>query len=142
MNRPCCHVLILDTDPDILLALQQVLEDALIDTTITWDENEARQLLKQRSFDLLLVGDHPHFKTASILRDISFEHGAHACVMLQDAARTDIESLRGIGVVAAIPKRDLVKVLELVELHCPGKAFRVTAATVDNRQARHQRVAS
>ncbi len=140
MNRPRCHVLILDADPDVLLTLQQVLEDAWIDTTITWDENEARQLLKQRSFDVLLVGDHPHFEAAAILRDINFEPGA--CLMLQDPARTDIESLRGLGVVDAIPKRDPVKVLELVELHCPGRAFRVTAATADNTQAHRQRAAS
>ena len=56
MNQPRRRVLILDLDQDTLLTLQHVLEDAGVDTTVTWDETEARQLLKSSRFDLVLLG--------------------------------------------------------------------------------------
>ena len=40
------RALILDTDPDTLLMPQQVLEQADIDATITWDRMEACQLIE------------------------------------------------------------------------------------------------
>jgi len=45
MAKRLRRVLILDTDPGALIALQQVLEQASFDTTITWDETKARRLL-------------------------------------------------------------------------------------------------
>ncbi len=53
------RVLIVDTDPDALVTLQHVLEQAEIDTAITWDEAEACELLESSHFDLILIGDHP-----------------------------------------------------------------------------------
>ena len=40
------HALILDTDSDTLLMLQQVLEEADIDVTVTWDRMGACQLIE------------------------------------------------------------------------------------------------
>ena len=41
MDKRKGRTLILDTDPDTLIALQHVLEEAAIDATITWDGPEA-----------------------------------------------------------------------------------------------------
>src|ERR1700745_1190258 len=40
MNRPRWHVLLLEFDEHTLLTLQYFLEDAGVDTTITWDKTE------------------------------------------------------------------------------------------------------
>ena len=45
------HALILDTDSDTLLTLQQVLEEADIDVTVTWDSMEACQLIETAPFE-------------------------------------------------------------------------------------------
>ena len=74
MDERLHRVLILDTDPDALITLQHVLEEAEIDATITWDEAEALQLLGTARFDLVLIGDHPpKLDAAAILEDLAFE---------------------------------------------------------------------
>jgi len=74
MEEGVRRVLIVDSDPDTLVTLQQVLERAKVDTTITWDETETRQLLAARSFDLLIVGDHPpELNAAEILHDLGLK---------------------------------------------------------------------
>jgi hypothetical protein len=70
MSGRRCRVLILDWDENALIALQHVLEDGGVDTTITWDEAEAWKLINSKTFDLLLVADHPlELGAESILRD-------------------------------------------------------------------------
>jgi CheY-like chemotaxis protein len=67
------RVLILDSDPHTLITLQHALEQVEIDTTVTWDEAEACQLLETSHFDLILLGDHPpELNAAVILDDLSF----------------------------------------------------------------------
>ena len=66
------RALLLDTDPDTLITLQHALEVADIDTTVTWDEVEASQLIETTPFDLLLLGDHPpELNAVAILDDLS-----------------------------------------------------------------------
>ena len=66
---------LLDTDPDTLITLQQALEEAAIDATVTWDEVEACQLIETTPFDLILVGDHPpKLNAAAILDDLSLRY--------------------------------------------------------------------
>ena len=59
MDNQSHRVLILDFDPDTLIPLQHVFEEAGIDTAITWDETEACTLLGTKRFDLVILGDHP-----------------------------------------------------------------------------------
>jgi hypothetical protein len=44
------RALLLDTDPDTPITLQHALEEAGIDATVTWDEIEACQLIRDRAF--------------------------------------------------------------------------------------------
>jgi len=53
------RILVLDFDESTLIRLEQFLEEAGFDTTTTWDINEALLLLETKSFDLIVVGDHP-----------------------------------------------------------------------------------
>jgi DNA-binding response OmpR family regulator len=119
MNERPCRLLLLDFDQGILLTLQHLLEDAGFDTTITWDETEARQLLKNKFFDLVLLGDHPpEIRAETILRDSSLEGGCYACLMVpQRAPQADIEHLRDVGVISVVTKGDSLGVLEEAQKH-------------------------
>jgi DNA-binding response OmpR family regulator len=116
MEKRPPRVLILDTDPDTLITLQHALEHAEVDTTITWDEIEARRLLETTAFDLILVGDHPpELDAATILHDLSFKGASCPSLILRGIVRTkDIEYFRGLGAIGVVAKRDPLAVLEQV----------------------------
>jgi len=52
-----CKALILDSDSDALLTLQRTLENSGVDTTITWDNAEARNLIRDTPFTNLFSGE-------------------------------------------------------------------------------------
>ncbi len=117
MSGQRCKVLILDWDEDTLVSLQQVLEDAGVDTTITWDEVEARKLIKDKPFDLVLVGDHPPELTPeTILRDSNPDLISCPCLLLHTDS-CDSEHYRQLGFVGVAPKRTPFKVLGEVRKH-------------------------
>jgi|SRR5215469_1767365 len=83
MSGRRCKVLILNWNEDTLISLQRVLETGGVDTSITWDEAEARTLIKNRSFDLLLLGVHPPELCAeTILRDFKSNMISCPCLLL------------------------------------------------------------
>lgn len=112
MTEPRCKALIVDCDEDVLVALQHMLEGAGIDTTITWDHTEARTLLGNQPFDILLVGDHPSVET--ILRDFSVDLTSCPCFLLQ-ASPVVSEQMGRLGISGVAPKRDPLRVLEQVQ---------------------------
>jgi len=112
-----CKALILDLDPDVLIALQRTLEDGGVDTTITWDRGEAQNLIRSTPFDVTLIADHPpEIRAESTVREFR-RHGALTpCLILRTTARVaSREPLQQLGVVAVIPKRDPDKVLQEVQ---------------------------
>jgi CheY-like chemotaxis protein len=110
------YALILDTDSDTLLMLQQVLEEADIDVTVTWDRMEACQLIETAPFDVILIGDHPpELNAAAILADLSFQGIRPAVLVLRGIfGEKDAEYFRRLGATAVVPKRDPLAVLEQV----------------------------
>jgi hypothetical protein len=42
MSEHKCKALILDSDPDALITLQRTLENAGVDTTVTWDNADTQ----------------------------------------------------------------------------------------------------
>ena len=115
MSERPCKVLILDHDPDVLILLQHVLENAGLDTTITWDAAEARELTLKTTFDVILIGDHPPELCAKTILH-SHKPFPHACLLL-GAHESRAESLRQIGISAIVPKRDAHSVLQIVHEH-------------------------
>ena len=115
MNKRC-RILILDTDPDILIMLQQVLEEANLDATVTWDKMEASHLVKTAPFNLILIEDHPpELNAAAILDDLSFHGTCLPVLVLRNIfGKKDAEHFRRLGVIAVVAKRDPVAVLEQV----------------------------
>ena len=130
MSERPCKVLILDWDEDTLISLQQVLEDAGVDTTITWDEVEARKLIKEKPFDLVLVGDHPPELTAeTILRDSNVSQSSCPCLVMRTHP-SGSEHSRRRGVSGVVPKREPFRVLERVRKYWQSQPSGADSKTV------------
>jgi CheY-like chemotaxis protein len=68
------NILVLDSDPQFLIALERLLEEERFSTITTWDVRQAIALLGTAHFDLLLVGDHPpEVKSAELLKRLRSE---------------------------------------------------------------------
>ena len=120
MSERKCKALILDSDPDALIVLQRTLENGGVDTTITWDNAEARNLAKSTLFDVMLIGDHPpEISPDTTVRDLRLRGIISPCLILRTTAREmDTERLRRIGVIKAVSKRDPDRVLKEVQGTC------------------------
>ena len=129
MRAPLRRVLILDTDPDTLITLQHGLESAEADTTITWDEAEARHLLETSLFDVVVIGDHPpEIDAASILRDIRFQSTSFQSFILGGMVPEEcVDYFREIGAVEVLPKRDIAVVIEQVTRALTSMTFKPSA---------------
>ena len=134
------RVLILDTDPHILITLQHALEKAEIDTTITWDEAEACQLLETSHFDLILVGDHPpELDAAAIVDDLSFRGTCPSVLILRTViSEKDAEGFRRLGAIGVVPKLDPLAVLDQVTKTLTPMRFKAkaTAGLIEGRSLR------
>ncbi|HKU27605.1 MAG TPA: response regulator [Candidatus Sulfotelmatobacter sp.] len=110
------RVLILDSDPETLIKLQRVLEDADIDATITWDCTEASQLVESVTYDLMLIGDHsPDVDAAAVLETLSLRGTCPAVLILRAInSQNEVEYLHKVGATGVIPKQDSIAVLEQV----------------------------
>lgn len=144
MDEQLRRVLILDIDPGTLITLQHVLEQAEIDTTITWDETEARQLLETEPFGLLLIGDHPpELDAVSILSDLRFQGTSFPSLILRGSVRENgIEDFLGLGAIGVVPRRDPLAVLEQVTRALAPMLFRATSPKSGLAEARSWRAAS
>jgi DNA-binding response OmpR family regulator len=120
------RVLILDTDPEMLITLQQVLEAEEVDTTITWDEAEARQLLETGAFRLALIGDHPpEINAATILHDASLQSASFQILILGGIFHAEyVEYFRGLGAIGVVPKREPLVVVERVARALTSMTFK------------------
>ena len=116
MREHKCKALILDSDADTLITLQRTLENGGVDTTITWDNSEARNLVRTTPFDVMLIGDHPpDISAESTVRDFRLRGALSPCLILRTTAREiSAERLQRLGVVGVLPKRDPNRVLKEV----------------------------
>jgi DNA-binding response OmpR family regulator len=138
------RALIIDTDPDTLITLQHVLEEADIDATVTWDETEACQLIETTPFDLLLIGDHPpELNAAAILDDLSLRGACPPVLILRGVlGDNDGEDFHRLGAIGVVSKRDPHAVLEQVTHALLLLQFKATAEKAVLTTAGTWRVAS
>jgi DNA-binding response OmpR family regulator len=117
-ERPC-RVLILDHDPDVLTRLQHLLEDGGLDTTITWDCVEARELTRNTPYDVILVGNQsPEVAAETFLH--ALRPASQACMLL-GASEWKSEPLRRLGIAGVVPKQEPRRVLQAVQEHLRRK---------------------
>jgi DNA-binding response OmpR family regulator len=113
-------VLIFDRDPDVLITLQRVLEDAGLDTTITWDEAETRNLVATMRFDVILLRDCPPGLIAENIRhDLRNKHSCPCMVLI--ANKGEAEHFLRLGFMV-IDKRVPFRVLEQVQRYTHSEA--------------------
>jgi len=138
------RVLILDTDPDTLITLQHVLENAGLDTTITWGKAEACQAVETSPFDLILIRDHPpELNAAAILDDLSYRGICAAVLILRTSfSCKDAEYFRRLGATGVVSKRDPLAVLEHVTKTLAAMQFKARSARAGLVEARSYRAAS
>ena len=119
MSERPYKVLILDHDPDVLTHLQHVLEDGGLDTTITWDCVEARELTRNIPYDVILVGNHSPEVTAETF--LCTPRSAPQACMLLGASDSKSEPLGRLGIAAMVPKQEPHRVLQAVQEHLRRK---------------------
>jgi len=69
------RVLVLDFDTDLLTMLQRALEDSGFNTFITWNEEDATDMLATRYFDFFVVGNRPPKLNARLIIQDMRERG-------------------------------------------------------------------
>jgi DNA-binding response OmpR family regulator len=120
MSERPSKVLIFDRDPDALITLQHLLEDAGLDTTITWDEAETRNLVANTRFDVILLRDCPPGLIAENVRhDLRDEH--HCPCMVLIANQGEAEYFLRLGFMVT-DKRVPSRVLEQVQRYTCSEA--------------------
>ena len=114
MNKHTFKVLVFDRDSDVLIALEHALENAGLDTTITWDEADIHNLIVDAAFDVVLVGDYPPGFTVQTIQD-DLESRSESCPCLVLAA-SDLEAEQFIhlGITGVVSKRKPSEVVEQV----------------------------
>jgi CheY-like chemotaxis protein len=141
MDEGSRRILIVDLDADTLISLQHVLEDAGLDTTITWDENEAGGLLKGKPFDLVLVGDHPpELKAETLLREFRSRDTTYPCLILRGSKLEGDFGDSTPRVIGVVPKWDPLLILEEVRAFFTHRATlgrnpKIGVAETNPRQA-------
>jgi len=106
------RVLVLDFDEKTLIALEQLLEQAGLDTAITWSIHEAFSWLERQRFDLIVVGDHPPDIDAHVLlRWLQAMRQRVPCIVMR-AARRLPNDVKPSELVRSIPSCGSPEVLE------------------------------
>jgi len=120
MRQQRLRVLICDTDAEILINLEQMLENAGFDTTTIWETMDLARLLERNPFDLLIMGDHPPHMDAEvisrelrdaevILRELREKHPRTPvvlCLVQRSLDESEMERFRSAGATAVISRQD------------------------------------
>ncbi len=122
------RILIVDLDEFVLIELEKALEDAGFDTTTTWELHEARELLRSRRFDLLLVGDHPpELPAGDLLKDIREGQSVTRCMVLQSAAPARHSDFQSLGAVAVVSRHRHDEIVRLIKNQLATRAMAAAA---------------
>jgi len=97
------RILVFDFDESVLIALEQVLEEAGFETTTTWSIDEVFLWLQRKRFDLIVIGDHPpQIDAHDTLRRLQTSHRLTSCIVMR-SARALPSDLELIGLVTSVP---------------------------------------
>jgi DNA-binding response OmpR family regulator len=112
------RILVADNDEDILIALESALENGGYATTVAWSGAEARKLLSEVNFDLLVLDD--YLSDADSVQTLTECRGAgieplvvvtyHRFPSVHEESR-----LRNLGVSALVNKRAHLELIQVVD---------------------------
>ena len=125
MNQQRLRIVICDTDPETLIHLEQMLEDAGFDTASTWNAADLEQWLEQRPFHLLIIGHHPPQMDAELmlgkLRGKQRQVPHVLCLIgKQYLDASNAERLRSAGATAVLSRRDYGPIVERAKFYLHG----------------------
>jgi DNA-binding response OmpR family regulator len=114
------RVLICDSDPEVLIDLERVLEDMGFATTTTWNVPDLGRLLGECSFNLLIVGDHPPQMDAEVIFNElrgQHHHLSHVLCLVwrRHLDRRNVERLRSAGATTVVSGPDCASIVEKVK---------------------------
>jgi CheY-like chemotaxis protein len=115
------NVLIVDNDDRMLWRFQEILENAGLDTHVTWSGHEALALLRSGEFDVLLVDDYlPDVHSHDFLERVSRLPMQPSIVVMHSTPPKpgDLQSYASLGIAELVDKRDLAKVCQAVTSCC------------------------
>jgi DNA-binding response OmpR family regulator len=113
------RVLIVDSDEQLLMRLEHLLEDEGLETTTTWSAAEALDLARRQPYNVLVAGDRlMDLKCEELLRELQRD-GDTAPVLILDSAVSQVPSIASyflsLGAAGTARKRKLDEVLQTVK---------------------------
>ena len=111
------RVLIVDHDENVLIALKRLLEEARYNTTTAQGGLKALQLLRQGTFDLVLLDDHlPDMSGEEVVRQVRSASPGTPVVVVQSGTPSDDLTVRyaRVGACFFINRRDPEAIAELL----------------------------
>ena len=114
MNKHTFKVLVFDRDSDALITLQHALENAGLDTTITWEKAEIRYLIEDVAFDVILVGDYPPRFTVQAVQDDAGSRSLSCPCLFLAVSDGEAEHFLQLGITEVVSKLDSSEVNEQV----------------------------
>ena len=111
------QILIADSDPDVLIALERVLQDEGYETCTAWTTTQALELAADPRFDVLLVSDHPpEINCEYVLRSLGTSDRKIACFVLENRPRHPFAepwllNLGAVGIIHKWQHRELLNTL-------------------------------
>jgi len=118
MSETRKHILIADSDEEVLIKLERLLQDQGHETATAWGTDQALRLLESRSFDLILVSDHPpELSCKRVLTAIqALQAGVPAIVL--ESTETDAfaeQHFTALGASAFVNKWRHPQILEIIQ---------------------------
>ncbi len=131
-------ILVVESDPDLLIVLEKFLEDAGYETTITWDSWEALSWIDCNTFAAVIVGEHPQSVSClEVVRRLRRKSDETVCVVLDGPeCQLERDELRALAVRAVISKwnlKEVVQTLQATTRKTPG------ASSSAGQAERHRR---
>ncbi len=123
------RILIVNSDEQVLMNLEHILENRGFNTTTTWDAAEALRTMAARSFDLMLIEDHPPALNAGeLLRQMQYKRIGSPCIVLRSRQdRFAEEYLYSVGALEVLTAADEEQVANRLEQHF-ARRLRAAAA--------------
>lgn len=120
------RVLIIDSDEQVLIALERLLEDEGIETVTTCSALQALEMLPSHGFDVLLIGDHlADLTSEQLLREIQ-RQGVDASILVMESresrARSSENYFESLGASGTVRKRDYGQLLHRLNMMAANHA--------------------
>ena len=123
-NKGRFRILVVDNDEIVLIALERLLEKEGYDTTTAWGGAEALELLRERSFGLIVVDDYlPDIGGTRFLEQLRRAHPETPFIIIRPTVPNpgEVQQASHLGTYCVVCKRSHHEIVKAVRgcLHSP-----------------------